>query len=171
MNYFELFSTKTNLIIDKVNLEHTFYRLCRCFHPDAGTQKDTDKKQNLFNITEVNKAYEILKDFNKRLDYLLTLRQTDITESDLDKMFLMDILEVNEQIADYQINRDETLKANIEKEVSAREHTAQSAIKELLEKSIFTYTTEELQTLHQFRLQKKYLDRLRSRLNTTSSDF
>lgn len=164
MNYFELFAIEANLIIERTHLEQIFYRLCRRFHPDAGTQKDMDKKQNLFNITEVNKAYEILRDFNKRLDYLLALREGDFAEVALDKMFLMDILEVNEQIADYQINTDEVLKAKIEKEVSAKEHKAQSAIKELLEKSVFTYTPEELQTLHQFRLQKKYLDRLRCRL-------
>lgn len=72
-NYFELFGLEPTYEIDEASLHRKYLSLTRSIHPDvAGRQSEEDRQQSLSLSSELNRAYDTLRDPVARAEYLLS---------------------------------------------------------------------------------------------------
>ncbi|EQB61213.1 hypothetical protein NAPIS_ORF01194 [Vairimorpha apis BRL 01] len=84
-NYFKLFNLPVSYNIDKNKLKKNYYNLNMSYHTDVD---NNERNMNML----INKGFKILNDDLLRAKYL----NNEIVE--MDKKFLLDILEIEEQI-------------------------------------------------------------------------
>ncbi len=105
MNYFELFSLPTTFSVDLSKLSELYRELQKQYHPDKFAMADDKTRLTAMQkSTEINDAYQTLKDSCLRAQYLLLLAGVDIaleqrTLQDTD--FLMQQMLWREQISDF----------------------------------------------------------------------
>lgn len=124
MNYFELFSIPASFSVDQSKLSETYRELQKEFHPDKFVMhSDSDRLLAMQKSTEINDAYQTLKDSCLRAQYLLLLAGVDIalekkTLQDTD--FLIQQMQWREQIAEFTADDElqiETFSENIVEQI------------------------------------------------------
>ncbi|WP_019615962.1 co-chaperone HscB [Psychromonas ossibalaenae] len=124
MNYFELFSLPALFSVDQIRLSETYRELQKQFHPDKfAMHSDSERLAAMQKSTEINDAYQTLKNSCLRAQYLLLLNGLDIaleqrTLQDTD--FLMQQMEWRETIASFTENDEDKIEdfaGNIEQQV------------------------------------------------------
>lgn len=100
MKYFELFDTPVDLFPDQRKLKATYYALSRLYHPDAHAGVDTEEQiKTLEKSGQINEAYQIMKELNSRLKYMLEEWQVLSGDNESpDAEFLMEMMELNESV-------------------------------------------------------------------------
>ncbi|MFB9133358.1 co-chaperone HscB [Vibrio sp. AK197] len=102
MNHFELFGLPTQFQLDGSLLSSQFRELQKRFHPDNfATGSDSERLQAVQKASQINDAYQILKDPITRAEYLLAEQGVDIRSEQQtmqDPMFLMEQMELREQL-------------------------------------------------------------------------
>lgn len=102
MNYFKLFNLSEDYFIDVTDLSDVYQTKQRQFHPDRfASASDAEKLKALQMATEINSAYQTLKDPIKRAGYLLLLQGIDIQNEMVtlnDNAFLQHQFELRERI-------------------------------------------------------------------------
>ncbi|XP_060067210.1 iron-sulfur cluster co-chaperone protein HscB-like [Ylistrum balloti] len=103
LTYFQVLDIEETFDVDLKALAFTYKELQKILHPDKYSQK-TEKERDLAETQSslVNKAYMTLTKPLSRALYLLELNNQPIEESnsDVDPDFLMEIMEINEELAD-----------------------------------------------------------------------
>ena len=86
------------------------------FHPDLLINK-TQKEQELakIKISQINNAYEILKDPLKRAIYFLEINNIFIDSIKPDNMLLVDIMEIKEELEEGNEEKVNLIKADLKK--------------------------------------------------------
>lgn len=101
-NYFQLFGLPVDFHIDKNSLKAKQRALQAEFHPDLFVNaSEQDKRLSVQQASHVNEAYQTLLNPVKRARYLLEingLELNDETETTSDTDFLMEQLELREQL-------------------------------------------------------------------------
>ena len=103
MNYFEFYGLPESFEIDQAQLKKKFYELSKKYHPDFYASESVEKQDEVLELSTLNnKAYQVLANADKRVDYIL--RQHNLL-ADGDKYplapdFLMEMMEINEQLMD-----------------------------------------------------------------------
>lgn len=86
-----------------------FLELSRKHHPDFFVNESLDKQNEVLELATVNtKAFQTLSDFDKRMKYILELKQ-EIHEGEryeLPPDFLMEMMEINEGLMELQEEQD-----------------------------------------------------------------
>ena len=125
MNYFQLFSLPAQFSIDPVLLSHTYRELQKQYHPDKFVMhSDAQRLTAMQKRTEVNDAYQTLKNSCLRAQYLLLLAGVDIaleqrTLQDTD--FLMQQMLWRESIESFTEDDEDEIEifsANIQQQVN-----------------------------------------------------
>jgi molecular chaperone HscB len=110
-NYFELFSIDVDFSIDLELLESTYQQQIAKFHPDKfATHSDKEKSLALQNTSLINTAFDTLKSPLLRATYLLELQDIDAfdeKDTQMDVAFLMNQIELREQLESIESNKDE----------------------------------------------------------------
>jgi len=110
-NYFELFSIDVGFSIDLAVLESTYQQQIAKFHPDKfATHSDKEKSLALQNTSLINTAFDTLKSPLLRATYLLELQDIDAfdeKDTQMDVAFLMNQIELREQLESIESNKDE----------------------------------------------------------------
>lgn len=130
-DYFRVFSLPRRLHIDLSQLERSFYRLSRQYHPDIYATKSPEEQQwSLDQTSLLNDAYRTLKDPVARTEHLLRLegmvleagKSDDGTskESRVPADLLEEVFELNMQLEEMRMNRkmgedDPQLRTDLEK--------------------------------------------------------
>jgi len=103
-NYFELFDLEPGFVVDKTRLHNNQQMLQSACHPDRYVNaSDQDKRLSLQQASLINEAYQTLSSPVKRARYLLELNGLELndeTETTSDMTFLMEQLELREQLDD-----------------------------------------------------------------------
>ena len=82
MNYFELYNLPVSFNPDQNLVKQQFYALSKKYHPDFYINETEEKQQEVLELSTLNnKAFQVLKDANKRLQYVLDL-EGQITEGE-----------------------------------------------------------------------------------------
>jgi molecular chaperone HscB len=106
-NYFTFFNIPEAFIIDEKLLKDTYYQNTRQYHPDHFGQEDEAKQAKMLELSTLNNnAYKTLKDFNRRVHYLLDMHGL-VTEGDKHTLapdFLMEMMEVNEALMELEFD-------------------------------------------------------------------
>ncbi len=109
-NYFEIFSMPVSTSPDLTQLKEKNHQLQQQVHPDRfANSVDAEKRQAMQITSLVNEAYNTLKIPVARLQYMLTLKGVDMdgeTDTSMDGLFLMQQMELREEIADVRSQSD-----------------------------------------------------------------
>ncbi|WP_354625058.1 co-chaperone HscB [Psychromonas sp. MME2] len=105
MNYFELFSLPVAFQIDQARLSEIYRELQKQAHPDKfAMHDDAQRLRAMQQSTEINDAYQTLKNSCLRAQYMLSLVGVDMAMEQKtlqDTTFLMQQMEWRERIADF----------------------------------------------------------------------
>lgn len=108
-NYFELFDLPLRYQVDTNVLAERFRTLQRTVHPDKyANAPDKERRLALQHAAQINAAFTTLKNPLQRGQYLLQLNgvELDDTDTSMPTDFLMQQMELREEIADIQQQAD-----------------------------------------------------------------
>ncbi|WP_113653780.1 iron-sulfur cluster co-chaperone HscB C-terminal domain-containing protein [Pedobacter namyangjuensis] len=144
MNYFELYNLPVSFNPDQNLVKQQFYALSKKYHPDFYINETEEKQQEVLELSTLNnKAFQVLKDANKRLQYVLDL-EGQITEGEnyaLPQDFLMEMMDVNEALMDLQFEPDATKSVQIKAQIEAFENGLKTEFEKLSQQ--FDHETAE----------------------------
>ena len=137
MNYFQLFSLPATFSIDKSILSHTYRELQKQYHPDKFVMlSDSERLSAMQKSTEINDAYQTLKNSCARAQYLLLLAGLDIALEQRtlqDTNFLMQQMMWREQIESFTEDDEDEIEAfsvNIQAQVNELESTIEKQLQQ-----------------------------------------
>ncbi len=145
-NFFEIFSLPQNFALDLDALEKQYLAFQQQFHPDNSSTADIE--QSIL----INDAYKILSAPISRASYILALNGIDL-ENDShapkpDMATLLEILELQEMVAEIDASAAENLK----KELNAK-------VKSLLAEVALELGNKEFVKASQILIRAKYFDK------------
>jgi molecular chaperone HscB len=157
MNYFELFELPVSIQIDKTRLAQKYFELQKKYHPDFfanGTEHE--QEQALEISSQLNKALKVLKNQDQTIKYVLQLKNLLEEEEKypLPPAFLMEMMELNEELSADSTKQIEELETALYNEVAVIIENYNDA----------TSTAAELLKLKEYYFKKKYLQRILDRL-------
>jgi len=104
LDHFAHFDLARGYDIDLVELDRRYFAAQRQLHPDRfATKSATERAHSLAHATDLNRAYETLKDPLRRAVYLLELAGIDVTgetKTSADPTLLAEVMERREALAD-----------------------------------------------------------------------
>ena len=127
MNYFELFSIPATFSIDQTRLSTTYRALQKQYHPDKFVMhSDSERLTAMQKSTEINDAYQTLKNSCLRAQYLLLLagHNIELQKTLQDTDFLMQQMQWREKIASFTEDDEDEIESfaeNIQKQVTTLE--------------------------------------------------
>jgi len=157
MNYFELLELPVNINIDKSALAKKYFELQKKYHPDFYAKADeADQQEALEKTSELNKAYKTFKDQDATIQYLLKIKGLLQEEEKypLPPDFLMEVMELNENLSEDSASAIEAFEENIYTDVK-------SIIEGYNDETV---TNNELLQLKEYYYKKKYLQRILDRI-------
>ena len=170
MNYFELFDIPVQLKIDKAKLASKYFELSRKHHPDYFVNENPEKQQSVLEISaQLNKAYKTFQNTDETIKYTLQLKGLLQEEEkyQLPPDFLMEVLEINEQLMDMQ--GDPAGKVRIQLAIDNMQMEIYEPVKDIIEHYRESITTEkDLLKVKEYYFKKKYLLRIQEQLNGMS---
>lgn len=167
-NYFVFFDLPISLNIELEELENRFYRFHKIFHPDFFLQASEEKKEQIIELASFNnKAYQTLKDPTSRLHYTLELlgMLADGEKNSLPQDFLMEMMEINEELMELQFDPDPVRQANIKAQIEDFEAQIHSkAVLLLAHPDALQLDIQQKQALKDYYYKCKYLRRIHDSL-------
>ena len=157
MNYFELFELPVSLQIDKTKLAQKYFELQKKYHPDFFANGTEHEQEEALEISsQLNKALKIFKNPNQTIKYLLQLKELLEEEEkyQLPATFLMEMMELNEELSEDSAQQIQQLETGLYSEV-------QPIIENYND---LTVTTADLLKLKEYYFKQKYLQRILDRL-------
>lgn len=167
MNYFELFDIPVQLRVDAGKLAPRFFELSRKFHPDYYVNEAPEVQQEaLDNSATLNRAWKTFQQPDETLKYVLQLKGL-LEEEEKYKLppdFLMEVMEINEQLMDGTAD-----KAAVTAAIDHIQKDIYGPVKEIVEGDPeLDLTEEKLLQVKAYYYKKKYLDRIREQLKAKS---
>ena len=144
MNYFEIFGLPVQLKVDKGGLPKRFFELSRKFHPDFYANTTPSEQHRALEITaDLNKAFRTFQNDDDTLKYVLQLKGLLEEEEkyQLPPDFLMEVLEINEQLMDTA--DDPELRTNLQSAIANLHSEIYAPVKRIIENYNDGVTTEE----------------------------
>jgi molecular chaperone HscB len=167
MNYFELFEIPVQLKVDKATLPRKFFELSRKYHPDFFVNGSEEEKMvALEKSAMLNKAFKTFQYPDATIKYVLQLKGLLEEEEkyELPPDFLMEVLEINEELM--EMGENKTLVPNLEIRIAQLQEEIYEPVKEIVEGYQEGFPSEkELLQVKEYYYKKKYLDRIRQQLN------
>lgn len=124
MNYFEFYDIPEAFNIDEGLVKRKFYEFSKTYHPDFFINHPEEKQQEILELSTLNnKAYQVLSHPAKRLEYILQVHGHGLEgeKYQLPQDFLMEMMEVNEALMELELEPDQSVLENAERQVSAIE--------------------------------------------------
>ncbi|RZK51284.1 MAG: Fe-S protein assembly co-chaperone HscB [Pedobacter sp.] len=170
MNYFELYDLPVSFNPDQNVVKQQFYALSKKYHPDFYINETEEKQQEVLELSTLNnKAFQVLKDPVKRLQYVLDL-EGQITEGEnyaLPQDFLMEMMDVNETLMDLQFEPDATKSQEVKTQIAAFESGLKTELESLTLRFDNALAEEKTLILKQIKdnfYRSKYLWRIKESL-------
>lgn len=164
MNYFSLFDIPLSLQPDQQLLKQKFYELSRKYHPDFYTQHDdVEQADALEKSSMVNKAYKTFCSTDETIKYVLHLKGLLEEEEkyELPPDFLMEVMELNEQLMDAKMEDNQTALAHVKSSIEQLQHEIYKPVEQIINSyNDNVTTTQQLQQVKEYYFKKKYLNRV-----------
>ena len=175
MNYFEFYGIPEAFNVDQSVVKRKFYELSKTYHPDFYINHSEEKQQEILDLSTINnKAYQVLSSASKRLEYILQLHLhvVDGEKYQLPQAFLMEMMDVNEDLMELEFEADPEAIQNISERVSLIEEDLLSELDGLTKE--FDEAKEDqrenlLLKIKDLYYRQKYLLRIRDSLNKFAS--
>ncbi|MGF1923283.1 MAG: iron-sulfur cluster co-chaperone HscB C-terminal domain-containing protein [Bacteroidia bacterium] len=171
MNYFDLYEIPVSFNPDQELIKAKFYALSKKFHPDFYANESQEKQDEVLELSTVNnKAFQVLRDDQKRLHYVLQLKG-QLAEGEnysLPQDFLMEMMDVNEAIMELQFETDAAKKEALKDQVAQIENSLSADLAAFISTfdSLGEMGQEEsLKAIKDLYYRNKYLFRMKESLN------
>jgi len=167
MNYFDFFNLPLSFLLDEAELKRRYYAKSKALHPDFYTLEPEDKQAEILEqSTYNNQAYKTLADFDARMKYVLELKGVMPAEgqSSLPQDFLMEMMEVNEQLMELEMDFDADRHAHLVQMVAQFEQELLAEVAPTLEAFSEDPDGTDLAPVVDYYFKKKYLLRIRENL-------
>ena len=173
MNYFEFYNIPLSFKIDEAALKRQFYANSKQFHPDFHALENAEKQSEILELSTLNtEAYKTLSDFDKRMKYILELKGVMGKEGEnkLPQDFLMDMMDINENLMELETDFDETAHQKVLSDVQNLENQLFTEVHDIIENYEDGTTPQySLEEVKNFYLKKRYLLRIRENLSKFAS--
>lgn len=173
MNYFEFFDLPVSFQIDEPELKRRFYANSKNYHPDFYTLEGEEKQAEILELSTLNnEAYKTLADFDKRMKYILELKEALAEEgkNQVPQDFLMDMMDINEALMELEFDFDEIKYKTALQQIKAQESNIYAEVAPILEQyDDKKATAKELSVVKDFFLKKRYLLRIQENLSKFAS--
>tara|TARA_Y100000389_G_scaffold204554_1_gene257941 strand:+ start:2508 stop:2963 length:456 start_codon:yes stop_codon:yes gene_type:complete len=117
-NHFEIFNINPRLDLNMDFIEEKYLELQLKSHPDLMINKSPEAQQKAANdSSNINNAYEILKDPLKRAIYFLEINNIFIDSIKPDNMLLMEIMEIKEEFEMADKKKREVIKKDLKNKI------------------------------------------------------
>jgi len=164
MNYFQLYDLPISFLPEQQQVKQKFYELSRKYHPDFYTQEnEADQSEALENSSQVNKAYKVFQNKDETIKYVLQLKGLLEEEEkyQLPPDFLMEMMELNEQLTDAKMDGDSSAITALRKAIENQEREIYAPVKDIVENyEEGKTTTDQLLKIKEYYFKKKYLNRI-----------
>jgi molecular chaperone HscB len=171
MNYFELYDIPVKFHPDDAQVKKKFYELSKAYHPDFYANENDEKQQEILELSTLNnKAYQVLSNPLKRIEYVLSLNNL-MEEGDkyrLPQDFLMEMMDVNEEIMEHEFEPNATALISIQDQVNDIEKHLFTDLKQFTEAYDNESDQQHESTLLEIKdiwYRQKYLLRIRESLS------
>ena len=169
MNYFELYDIPVSFIIDKALLKKKFIALSREYHPDFYTDASEEEQNRVLDLsTLTNEAYKVLSKDDMLIPYVLEMygKGTVAGNNDIPNEFLMEMMDLNEQLMDIEMDEDLVAKNRIKEEILDIRRQLEQEMQQW--KEDFEKDSSKISILERIKevyLKLKYINRIENRLN------
>ncbi len=170
MTYFELFNIPISLLVDASSNKKRFYELSRKYHPDFFSNASSEEQEDALEMSALlNKALNVLSNRDETIKYVLQLK--GLLEEDekyqLPNDFLMDVMDINEQLMDAKMEGNEEKLQASKLQIANLQTEIYEPVKNIVENYQEGITSEkELLQVKKYYFQKKYLDRMLSGMSS-----
>lgn len=169
MNYFEFFDLPVAFKLDETLLKQRFYANSKQYHPDFYTLETEEKQAQILELSTLNnQAYRTLSDFDKRMAYILNLKNVLAEEgkNEIPKDFLLEMMDINESLMELEFEFDEKKYQEVFQQIENQENIIYAEAAAVIENFEDQKTpTAELSVVKDYYLKKKYLLRIRENLS------
>jgi molecular chaperone HscB len=168
-NYFEHFELPVTFNLDEGELRKKYLTKSREFHPDYYTLHEEGIQEDMLEQSSFNnKAYNILKDPFLRMKYILDLLGVikDEGENSLPQEFLMEMMDINEEMMELSMDYSEDNKSAVLDKI----HSIEKELQEEAKPALSRFNAEDpnmndLQKIKDFYFKNRYLWRLKENLD------
>src|SRR4028118_1514116 len=136
MNYFEFYALPESFNVDESLVKRKFYELSKTYHPDFYINESEERQQEILELSTINnKAYQVLSNPQKRLEYILHLHGHALKgeKYQLPQDFLMEMMEVNEALMELEFDADQAVLETTKKQIEEIETGLKSDLSALTE--------------------------------------
>lgn len=173
MNYFQLFDIKPTFNPDTTQVKNKFYELSRLYHPDRFAAEGAEKMVEALKMAaDLNLAYKTLKDSDATMAYVLRIHGMleDEEKYSLPPAFLMEMMDLNEAVSDYEASPlDEPTRLTAKNALAEQLQTWNDAVAPLTARyNAGDYDDKLLLAIKDMYFRKKYLHRIQERMDKIS---
>ena len=173
MNYFEFYETPISFNLDEAALKKSFLKKSRQFHPDFYTLESDEKQAEVLELATYNtEAYKVLSDNSARMKYILELKDAIAPEgqNQLPQDFLMEAMEINEQIMELEFDFDEKNYQKIASEIENLKNNLKNEVEPILQHFDFEQVSEnDLEKIKNYYFKSKYCLRMSENVSKFAS--
>ncbi|MBC6611765.1 DnaJ domain-containing protein [Hymenobacter sp. BT507] len=168
-DYFEFYHLPESFRPDEATIKRQYYALSREYHPDFHATAPPERQQEILRLATLNtNAYRTLSDADARMAYILGRHGLlEEGKQELPPDFLMEVMELNEQLMELEFDPDQAVVERVENEVNELNNTLEVGIEPVLVGYDQLPTDARPQALQQIRtyyLKRRYLLRIRESL-------
>ena len=172
VDYFAFYGLPESFQPDEAALKRLYYAKSRETHPDFHATSSAENQATMLQQATLNTdAYRTLSDPDKRMAYIL--RQHGLLDEgkqeQLPPDFLMDMMDLNEQLMDLETAPDHEIVTKVSTEVQALADTLDAGIQPILagyEGLPSDHRPAALQQIRTYYLKKRYLLRIQQQVAT-----
>ncbi|SFG89470.1 Fe-S protein assembly co-chaperone HscB [Pedobacter insulae] len=171
MNYFDFYEIPISFNPDQDVVKQKFYALSKKYHPDFYINESQEKQEEILELSTLNnKSFQVLRDDQKRLQYILQLKGQLVEGENyaLPQHFLMEMMEVNEALMEMEFDPDPDKMTTLTNQISEIEDALRRDLHALT--ASFDQSDEEsqeasLKEIKDLYYRNKYLYRIKERLS------
>ncbi|MEL7219948.1 MAG: iron-sulfur cluster co-chaperone HscB C-terminal domain-containing protein [Bacteroidota bacterium] len=169
-NYFDFFGLPPSPTLDVTELRKIFLANSKKYHPDFYTLESDEKQAEILELSTLNnQAYKVLKDEDQRLKHLLEVKGVLAEEGQnaVPQDFLMEMMDINEGLMELEFESDTSKVEEVKTAVRALESKMLAEVQTIIDNySDQLASPEELNSLKDYYLKKRYLLRIHKNLST-----
>ncbi|UOQ55476.1 Fe-S protein assembly co-chaperone HscB [Hymenobacter cellulosivorans] len=168
-DYFEFYGLPETFQPDAAALKSKYYALSREYHPDFHATATPARQQEILQLATLNtNAYRTLSNPDQRMAYILNRHGLlEEGKQELPADFLMEVMELNEQLMELEFEPDPAIVQRVEQEAQALTATLDAGIAPVLagyEGLPSDVKPQALQQIRTYYLKKRYLLRIHESL-------
>ena len=168
-DYFDIFDIEPSFNVDQKLLKQRYFELSKQYHPDFNLHlSEEEQHEKMMQSSKINEALKVLVDDDLLMAYLLKEYgfHGEETKEVLPPEFLMEMMDLNEQVMEVEMSFSEKALAEATGILEKAMNEIQSKVDPYLTRDPRGLSKEEWLKLKEFHFKKRYLLRIRKKLNT-----